>query len=31
VWYAIRNPAYRQGEGRVPVPLVRRARLRRER
>ncbi|MEP6688652.1 MAG: hypothetical protein ABJC36_09910 [Gemmatimonadales bacterium] len=31
VWYAIRNPAYRQGEGRVPAPRTRRVLLRRDR
>lgn len=31
VWYAIRNPAYRQGEGRVPAAPTRRLRVRRER
>jgi len=31
IWYAIRNPAYRQGDGRVPMGRVRRMALRRER
>ena len=31
VWYAIRNPAYRQGDGRVPVARTRRLTVRRER
>lgn len=31
VWYAIRNPAYRQGEGRVPAARPRRLMVRRER
>jgi bifunctional non-homologous end joining protein LigD len=30
VWYAIRNPAYRQGEGRVPAAPARRMRVRRD-
>jgi hypothetical protein len=31
IWYSIRNPAYHQGDGRVPVGRTRRMALRRER